>query len=174
MFTPGRFLAAVFAVGVVAGCSAGDRAPADSAAVAAATAPAGDAAADEAAIRGINAEWFRLYNAQDGAALAALYTDDAVLMMPGAATIRGRDAIKAAYEKDMAATATAGLTNTLGSNSEAAASGDLAYESNTFTVTDKAGKVVESGKYLTVFARRDGKWAIVRDMWNSDTPANTQ
>ena len=48
------------------------------------------------------------------------------------------------------------------------ASGDLAYESNTFTITDKAGKKIDSGKYVTVFARKDGKWVIVRDIWNSD------
>ena len=51
---------------------------------------------------------------------------------------------------------------------QVAASGDLAYESNTFTITDKAGKKIDSGKYVTVFARKDGKWVIVRDIWNSD------
>ena len=51
---------------------------------------------------------------------------------------------------------------------QTAASGDLAYESNTFTITDKAGKKIDSGKYVTVFARKDGKWVIVRDIWNSD------
>ena len=74
----------------------------------------------------------------------------------------------------VAAMAKAGLTNNLGNDSQIAASGDLAYESNTFSATDKAGKVVDSGKYLTVFAKRDGKWMIVRDTWNSDTPPQTQ
>jgi uncharacterized protein (TIGR02246 family) len=173
MIRPEKILAIALAVGVVAGCSRADTPAADSAAVVAA-APAADPAADEAAIRAVNAEWFRIFNTHDAAALAALYADDAVLMMPGAAMVRGRDAIKAAYEKDMAAMAKAGLTNNLGNDSQIAASGDLAYESNTFSATDKAGKVVDSGKYLTVFAKRDGKWMIVRDTWNSDTPPQTQ
>ena len=128
----------------------------------------GTTAGDESAIRDLNASWFRIYNTHDAAALAALYADDAVLMMPGAPTVRGRDAIKAAYEKDMAVMAKAGNMNNEGSDSEISASGDLAYESNTFTITDKAGKKIDSGKYVTVFARKDGKWMIVRDIWNSD------
>jgi len=28
---------------------------------------------------------------------------------------------------------------------------------------------VDAGKYLTVFQRRDEKWMIIRDTWNSDT-----
>ena len=58
---------------------------------------------------------------------------------------------------------------TLGeTSSEIGASGDVAWESNTFTITDKAGKQIDAGKYVTVFAKKDGKWAIVRDIWNSD------
>ena len=83
----------------------------------------------------------------------------------------GRDAIKSAYQKDLDAMAKAGYSNNMGTGSEAGASGDLAWESNTFTVTDKSGKKIDSGKYITVFARKDGKWQIARDIWNSDMPA---
>jgi hypothetical protein len=38
-------------------------------------------------------------------------------------------------------------------------------------VTDKAGKVLDSGKYLSVSKRIGGKWLYVRDTWNSDAPA---
>jgi hypothetical protein len=27
---------------------------------------------------------------------------------------------------------------------------------------------VDAGKYITVFQRKDGKWVIIRDTWNSD------
>jgi hypothetical protein len=48
-------------------------------------------------------------------------------------------------------------------------------------VKDKAGKVIETGKYLSVSMKKDGKWLYVRDTWNADgapapaesaTPAN--
>ena len=168
MLSAGKSLAVSLAVVFVAGCSRSEKPSADTSTVAAAPPAAATTAGDESAIRDLNASWFRIYNTHDAAALAALYADDAVLMMPGAPTVRGRDAIKAAYEKDMAAMSKAGNMNNQGSDSEISASGDLAYESNTFTITDKAGKKIDSGKYVTVFARKDGKWMIVRDIWNSD------
>lgn len=33
---------------------------------------------------------------------------------------------------------------------------------------DKAGKVVETGKYLSVSKKVGGKWLYVRDTWNGD------
>jgi hypothetical protein len=50
---------------------------------------------------------------------------------------------------------------------------DLAYEWNTFTVIDNAGATIDKGKYLTVYGKRDGTWAIVSEIWNSDTPPPT-
>jgi ketosteroid isomerase-like protein len=100
--------------------------------------------------------------------VAALYADDAMLMMPGTPTVKGRDAIKAAYTKDMAAMEKSGYANNQGKDSNVSVSGDIGWESNTFTVTDKAGKQVGAGKYVTVFSRKDGKWVIVRDIWNMD------
>ena len=66
--------------------------------------------------------------------------------------------------------AAAGLTQAPGPNPEVGVSGDLGYEWNTVTVTDKSGKTVDTGKYMSVFGRRNGKWVIIRDIWNSDTP----
>ncbi|MEP6509064.1 MAG: SgcJ/EcaC family oxidoreductase [Gemmatimonadales bacterium] len=159
----------------LAGCTAAAKPAADTAATATASsvAAAPDMAADQQAIRDVNAAWFKAYNAHDASALAALYADDAVLYMPGQAMIRGRDAIKAAYKKDVDATAKASLLDNVGSGSEVGASGDLGWETNTFWITDKSGKKVDTGKYLTVFARKDGKWWIVRDIWNSDATAPT-
>ena len=151
----------------IAGCTKPATPTADSTSIAATTIAA-DPAADEAAIRELNASWFKTYNSHDAAALAAFYADDAVLMMPGVPTTRGPEAIKAAYQRDMDGMAKGGFSNAIGADSEAGVSGDLAWESNTFTVTDKSGKKVDSGKYVTVFERRNGKWMIVRDIWNSD------
>ena len=30
------------------------------------------------------------------------------------------------------------------------------------------GKVVGTGKYLSVLRKKNGKWRIIRDIWNSD------
>ena len=133
--------------------------------------PAADAAADEAAIRAINPAWFKAYNAGDVDGVTALYSEDAVLNIPGVPAARGRAAIREAYVKDIAAAA--GLTNNQGPSGEFGVSGDLGWEWNTYTVTDKSGTTVDTGKYVTVYGKKDGKWFIIRDIWNSDTPPAT-
>jgi hypothetical protein len=40
--------------------------------------------------------------------------------------------------------------------------------SGTFTATDKSGATADAGKYITVLQKKDDKWLIVRDTWNSD------
>jgi hypothetical protein len=37
-------------------------------------------------------------------------------------------------------------------------------------VIDAAGKTVETGKYIEVWRRINGKWLMVRDIWNDDAP----
>lgn len=174
MISVGRSLALSLGVVLVASCSPAPKSSADTSAVAAAPAAAApNAAADESAIRDLNASWFRIYNRHDAAVLAALYADDAVLMMPGYPEARGRAAIQAAYQRDMDSMTKAGYMNNQGTNSEIGVSGDVAWESNSFNITDKAGKKIDAGKYVTVFARKDGKWAIIRDIWNSDAGTPT-
>ena len=131
---------------------------------------AGDTAADEQAIRAINPAWFKAYNAGDVDGVVALYADDAVLNIPGAPAARGRAAIRDAYVTDIAASAAAGVSNSQGANGEFGVSGDLGWEWNTFTVRDKSGTTVDAGKYVTVYGRKNGKWLIIRDIWNSDAP----
>jgi uncharacterized protein (TIGR02246 family) len=134
-------------------------------------APVVDVAADEAAVRAINPAWFAAYNAGEMDKVAALYADDAVLSIPGAPAARGGAAIREALAKDQAASAAAGVTLNAGSSrADVGVSGDLGWEWNTFSVTDKSGATVDTGKYVTVYARRDGKWVIIRDIWNSDAP----
>jgi uncharacterized protein (TIGR02246 family) len=143
--------------------------------VACAKAPAPDTAADADAIRAVNVAWNKAYNGGDGAGVTALYADDAVLMAPGAPLARGKASISEYYSKDAAAFAAAGLTVADAAASDVAQSGDLAWQSGTYTNTDKSGATVETGKFLTVFQRKDGKWMIIRDTWNSDAaqPAAT-
>lgn len=132
--------------------------------------PAADTAADEAAVRAVNPAWFKAYNAGDVDAVAALYADDAVLNIPGQPPARGTAAIHESLAKDVAAGSGGGFSLNAPPTSEIGVSGDLAWEWNTFTVTDKSGKTVDAGKYVTVYKKKDGKWLIIRDIWNSDTP----
>ena len=163
---------AALTVFALAACAKTEPAASDTAAVA--SAPAADAAADEQAIRAVNPGWFKAHQSGDVDALVAYYSDDAVISAPGAAPVRGTAGIREAFAKELQGMKAAGLTQSPGANPEFAVSGDLGYEWNTYTVADKSGKTIDTGKYLSVFGRRDGKWLIVRDIWNSDmAPAST-
>jgi uncharacterized protein (TIGR02246 family) len=129
----------------------------------------GDTSADEAAIRAIDSTWFTAYNAGNADGVAALYADDAVINVPGAPPARGSGAIREALAQDIANSSKAGVS-LKPATSEVGVSGDLAWVWNTFTARDKSGATVDAGKYVTVVARTDGKWHIIRDIWNSDNP----
>jgi ketosteroid isomerase-like protein len=50
--------------------------------------------------------------------------------------------------------------------------GNQVVESGAYTVTDSVSKtVINSGNYLSLFEKRDGKYVCVRDMSASDMPA---
>ena len=135
-----------------------------------ATASAAQASADEAAIRAISPAWEKGYNGGDAKAVSGLYAEQAVLLPPGAPAAKGKAAIQAYFAKDIAESAKAGVTFSLGVKPDVGASGDLGWESGTYAVKAKSGVSVEIGKYLTVYKKSGGKWLIIRDTWNSDAP----
>jgi uncharacterized protein (TIGR02246 family) len=133
-----------------------------------AAAPTADTAADSTAIAAVNEAWGKAYNAGDAAGLVALYADDAAVNPPGVPQVRGHAAMQEFFAKDTAGAKAAGITMNLNPQRDTGISGDLAWESGTFTATDKSGATMDEGKYITVLKRTDGKWLIVRDTWNSD------
>jgi uncharacterized protein (TIGR02246 family) len=134
-----------------------------------------DTAADEAAIRAVSIAWKGAFNAGDAAAVSALYAADAVLSAPGAPLVRGRPAIGQYFVRQAAAFAGSGLVVSDAPMGSSRASGDLGFQWETYQITDKSGAVVDAGSLLTLFERRDGKWLIIGDTWNSQaaTPARS-
>jgi uncharacterized protein (TIGR02246 family) len=129
-----------------------------------------DTSADESAIRASTQEWAAAYNAGDADALAAQYAEDAVLQPPGAPSATGRAAIREFLATDSAATKAAGLAFKIAADSTVQVSGDLAFEAGTFSAVDSTGATAATGKFIGVFNKKDGKWLLVRDTWNTDAP----
>lgn len=102
------------------------------------------------------------YNANDGAALASLYSADAVVMPPGAEPASGGAAIKAMF----ATPNPAGVTMDL-KIKDLMVSGDVIVETGGWTTTDPAGAHLDHGTYLAVWKNTDAGWKMVRDTWNS-------
>jgi ketosteroid isomerase-like protein len=129
---------------------------------------AADSAKEVAALEAADKNWEKAFNAGNADALASLYDDGAVLLPPGAPAVNGRTAIKAFFAKETAEAQKAGINFTLGPKPAGGISGNMGWQSGTYVVKDKSGKVLETGKYLSVSVKKGGKWLYVRDTWNAD------
>ena len=115
--------------------------------------------------------WQPAFEAGDADAVAQCYAPDAVLWLPGAPMMQGRDAIRAGYVDFFAASTikSAKLTE-LGKASH----GNEAASWGTFTVVTVSktdGKeTTETGRYTDVSRRIDGRWQYLVDH-ASDDPA---
>ena len=135
----------------------------------AATPAAVDTAADEAAIKAMTATWLDAYNNGDVEKIVAMYKEDAVLMPPHAPVANGHAAIRSFIQADTAGAKAAGVKLVPGTTT-AGVVGDMGWESGTYTAVDGSGKTVDSGSYLSVSRKADGKWLMIRDTYNSDRP----
>lgn len=131
--------------------------------------PAADTAADEAALKAATLTWLESYNAGDVEKMVALYAEDAVLMPPHAPAAKGHAAIRAFLTADTAGAKAAGIKLVPGT-ATAGVVGDTGWESGTYTATDASGATVDSGSYLSVSHKSNGKWLYHRDTYNSDRP----
>jgi len=130
---------------------------------------ASPASADETAIRAQTASWEKAYNGGDAKGVAALYAEDALLLPPGASGVSGRAAILEFFTKDIAGSKAAGAIFVVNPKTDVGVSGNMGWESGTYKVSVK-GAVVETGKFLSVSRKKDGKWLYIRDTWNADAP----
>jgi uncharacterized protein (TIGR02246 family) len=120
----------------------------------------------------VDSAWVKAMLANDAAACAALYADDAVLVLPGAGAIKGKKAIADAYAgwlKDFKVTEAAVTDNHYRS------AGNVSAGWGAFKVTTvpKAGgaPTTEVGTWCAVAARqKDGSWKYVADH-AADDPA---
>jgi ketosteroid isomerase-like protein len=102
-------------------------------------------------------------------AVAALYTDDAVLDPPHAPGLKGRAAIKTWLEQFPP------LTAFKANNQIVDGRDDLAYVVGTYTMTiappGAPGPITDSGKFVEILRKQsDGSWLIAVDIFNSDLP----
>lgn len=97
----------------------------------------------------------------DAALITSIYADDAVLMPPNAPAVRGREAIRQ-FWTGMLQGGTFGIAL---KPQSIAVHGDLAVEQGMYELTSP---VQESGKYVLVFRKQNGKWLAVSDIWNAN------
>jgi uncharacterized protein (TIGR02246 family) len=130
-------------------------------------------AADEATIRANIKEWSAAARAKDATKFVSYYADDGVVMLAGAPDISGIAAIREGIG-GMMQDANFALSFEA-DNVVVARSGDLAYETGTYSMTMSRpdGKPApEQGRYVVVWRKQaDGTWKVVVDAPSSDPPA---
>jgi uncharacterized protein (TIGR02246 family) len=119
----------------------------------------------QASIAAQNAKFMQAAEKGDAAALAALYTDEAWLLPPGAEMVRGRAAIEEFWASRFQRIAAIELTTT----DLAAVSEDGAREVGTSLITLRGQDQRLTGKYMVVWKLTEGEWKLEADMWNSNT-----
>jgi len=126
------------------------------------------------AIEAQTAKWAAAYNRQDAAGVAALYTEDAIVLPPNHDMVQGRKAIEDLMNGEFQMGAHDLVLETL----DVVAMGDAACEIGKYTIKIKAqGQPVmtDAGKYMGLFKRQeDGAWLLYRDTWNSSMPIPEQ
>ena len=78
-------------------------------------------------------------------------------------------AILAYFANSIAESKAGGAVFVINPKTDVGVSGNMGWESGTYKVTVK-GAVVETGKFLSVSRKKDGKWHYIRDTWNADAP----
>lgn len=144
---------------VLCACSKSGSTSADSSAAGGAA----DTTSGPAAVAKVRDAWAEGAHNKDAPKVAAMYTDDAVLVGSDQPLTSGRAAIQAALDKNFP------MSHGLQINSENTdVSGDLAYDFGTYAqeITPPGGKTtVVGGAYLVVLKKQhDGSWKIVRHM----------
>jgi ketosteroid isomerase-like protein len=109
-------------------------------------------AQDKATIQSLNDKFAQAFNAGDAAAVAALYTDDAVILPPGAEMMKGKNAIQAFWK---------GAAEQLGDGA--------VREIGTFTFRTKGAQPQDiTGKYVVVWEKVGSDWRLATDIWNTN------
>jgi uncharacterized protein (TIGR02246 family) len=113
------------------------------------------------AIEAANKAFMQAFARGDAAALAAMYSDDAIAFPPSGKPTQGRQAIGALWQGLIDSKGT-GFTLT---TTEVKPAGDLVVETGRYSVTPPGGQAIE-GNYLVVWKREGGAWKLHRDIWN--------
>jgi len=105
-------------------------------------------------------------NAKNANAVIVYYADDAISMVNNAPIAVGQDAILKMVQDEIASDTT--NTTVAFEVVDLFASGDLVVETGKATYTDQTGNIAKTGKYMSLFEKRDGRFVCIRDIYNDD------
>jgi uncharacterized protein (TIGR02246 family) len=128
--------------------------------------PLASQAQDAKTIQQLNDKFSQAFAKGDFAAVANLYTEDAILLPPGADIVNaGRTGIESFW----AGAVMQASELKLATQSVKALGSDAAQEVGTFTLKTKGQQPQEvAGKYVVIWQKVGSEWKIATDIWNTN------
>lgn len=124
----------------------------------------------KAEIVALEGKWNSYNNARDLNRLLELYADDAVQLPNNQPMLIGKAAIQKNDEVSFINRAKGQME--IGQTVDVIGDENLVTEIGKATQTDSTGKVISIGKYMIVWKKINGKYLIIREMWNDDLKPN--
>ncbi|WP_178133420.1 YybH family protein [Vineibacter terrae] len=116
------------------------------------------------------ARFVALINGDDVDAFAALYTEDALIMVPDHETLVGlAGAVQFARRAQARRPARLALVT-----HEVGGSGNMAWERGSSQWVAADGTVLDPGKYVVIWRRTNRGWQLHRDIMNADRPTTAR
>lgn len=119
---------------------------------------------DGEAIRRLDAEFVKNFNAKDLDKILAMYSDNSVFMPPNRPLLKGREPLKSFYNEMFGR----GSVNLRMEPGEVGGHGSIGFQNGTYTLD--AGDTHDRGKFLMVMRRMNGNWKYEQTIWSSDLP----
>ncbi|GAC1502637.1 MAG: hypothetical protein NVS1B6_09420 [Steroidobacteraceae bacterium] len=121
----------------------------------------------QAAIEAANVQFSAVAGKGDAAGLAAFYAADGQVLPAGSDALRGTHAIQKFWQGVL----DSGIAGIGLKTIEVYGHGPTVTEVGQYELHDKAGKVLDHGKYIVVWRHEGGKWKLLRDIFSTSVPA---
>ena len=95
-----------------------------------------------------------------------LYTEDAKILPPNMDMLEGRDSIQTFWQR----ASEMGIKSYQPEILEVEYSGNLGFFVGKYILYGNENKIINKGKFITVFKNIDGEWRVYRDIFNSSIP----
>ncbi len=121
---------------------------------------------DAKALDRLNAEWGEAASRGDLEAVVDMYAVDGSLVWPGSKAVHGTRGIRKAWKQMLAEPLWIRFTS-----QQIVVSGDLASDFGKVELRQPPKGPKMTAKYLVVWKKVRGKWKVLYDAWNENTPS---
>jgi uncharacterized protein (TIGR02246 family) len=119
-------------------------------------------------IRNANQQFEQRFANGDATGMASLYTQDALLMPPGAPVQQGHNAIGTFWKMVMEM----GIKSARLTTKQIDELGETAVEVGEYELGGQDGQSIDRGKYIVVWKKEKGNWRLDKDIWNTSASKN--